>query len=221
MATGINIRLRSFAEYRPRKEIKHPHWFKCSNRILEDEDFYDFSFEEIAVWIYIMSIASQRDCDTVFINFEAAERKCRFKSKAILSAIDKLKVKQIDVLPAHDLTTACTRSDHDMCPRRIEGEEGVEAIEPRTDHGSVPTNFNEFYSQLAEETKKEHEALYPVQGYIAREAIKAAQWCERNPRKVPRSKNGWSRFFSGWLERGWEKERKNIPTNSGHVRSVI
>lgn len=114
MANGILVAVKSFDNYRPRKEIKHPHWFKCSNRLLEDEDFYDFTFEEIAVWIYILSVASQKDSSEVFINFEAAERKCRLKEKTIHSAIAKLSTKQIDVLRAHDLTTPCTRPDHDM-----------------------------------------------------------------------------------------------------------
>lgn len=127
MAHGILVAVKSFDNYRPRKEIKHPHWFKCSNRLLEDEDFYNFTFEEIAVWIYILSVASQKDSFEVFINFEAAERKCRLKEKVVRSAIAKLSTKQIDTLSDHDLTTTCTRHAHDLTTTcvldREEGEE--------------------------------------------------------------------------------------------------
>jgi hypothetical protein len=109
MAKGIWVKIRN-EDWRPRKDIKHPHWFKCSNRILEDEDFYNFGFDELCVWIHILSLASLKDSDTVFINFEAAERKARLKEKIIRAAVAKLKEKQIDVVHVHD--TYAIRTDH-------------------------------------------------------------------------------------------------------------
>jgi hypothetical protein len=119
--SGITVTIRNFASYRPRKEIKHPHWFKCSNRLLEDDDFEGFSFEEICVWIYILSLASQKDSQTISISFSAAERKCRLKAKSILSAVEKLLEKQMLVQSDHDVHTTSTQADHDLIPRRKEG----------------------------------------------------------------------------------------------------
>lgn len=116
MNDGIWLKIKN-NDWRPRKDIKHPHWFKCSNRLLEDEDFYDFSFDEIAVWIHILSLASLKDSDTVFLNFISAERKSRLKEKTIVSAIEKLNGKQIEMLPDHDPYATRTERVRNVVPR--------------------------------------------------------------------------------------------------------
>jgi len=111
MVKGISVRIRNFEKFKGRGDVKHNSWFRCSNRLLEDPDFFDFSHEELMVWIYILAISSQKDSDTVFINFEHADRVSRLKSKVVLSAIEKLYENQID--PA-DVTCAIrARNVHD------------------------------------------------------------------------------------------------------------
>lgn len=217
MADGITVRIRN-KDWRPRADIKHPAWFKCSNRILEDEDFYSFSFEEIAVWIHILSLASQKDSDTVLINFEAAERKARLKQKFVVSAIHKLAKKQVEIIDGQDAYASRTDDVRNTAPG-IEGRRGEEGVHKRLTAFAAPTNAQELLSLITQKTIEEYGALYPSEGYVEREAIKAVQWCDRNSRRRPKGALGYQRFFASWLERGWEKERKSIATVVPHRSS--
>lgn len=138
MSDGIFVKIKN-TNWRPRKDIAHPTWFKCSNRILEDEDFYNFTFAEILVWIHILSVGSQQDSDEIFIKFETADRKARLTKDIVMSAVEKLKGNQIEVLrrkirtqPVRDPYAARTEDVRDTgLDRRIEGIEGAsDAIGP-------------------------------------------------------------------------------------------
>jgi hypothetical protein len=109
--TSITIRIRRWAEYKGRKDVEHNSWFRCSNRLLEDPDFFEFSHEEILVWVYILSVSSQKNSDLVTIKFAHAERVCRLRRAAVLSAIEKLSGNQID--PVDDTPTERPRNADD------------------------------------------------------------------------------------------------------------
>lgn len=64
-------------------------------------------------------------------------------------------------------------------------------------------------SNLSDEIKK----LYD-EAYVIRESVKAWDWLENNPGRKPKLNKGFRRFFTNWLERGWEAYRKTIPTNA-------
>jgi hypothetical protein len=108
---GAWVRIRKFEEYKGRKDVTHNSWFRCSNRLLEDPDFYAFSSQELLVWIYILSLASQKDSGVVFVNFNHADRVCRLPKKCVLSALEKLYTFQID--PA-DVTETLRVRDADV-----------------------------------------------------------------------------------------------------------
>lgn len=93
---GVSVRIRNYEKYKGRGDVKHNSWFRCSNRLLEDSDFFGFSHAELLVWVYVLSLASQKNVDAVFINFDHAERVCRLKKKDVLSALGKLQGNQID-----------------------------------------------------------------------------------------------------------------------------
>lgn len=104
----ITVTIRNYETYKGRSDVKQNSWFRCSNRIFEDPDFFDFSFEEIAVWLYILSLSSQKNSATVTINLGHAERVCRLKSAVVMSAIAKLEGNQIH--PVHDTSTLRART---------------------------------------------------------------------------------------------------------------
>lgn len=94
--TEITVEIRNFEGYKGRKDVEHNSWFRCSNRLLEDPDFFEFSAEEILVWVYILSLSSQKNSPRVTIKFAHAERVCRLKKSIVESAILKLSGNQID-----------------------------------------------------------------------------------------------------------------------------
>jgi hypothetical protein len=111
MQKSISVRLRNFEKYKGRADVTHNSWFRCSNRLLEDPDFYEFSHAELLVWVYILSLASIKNSADVEINFDRADRVCRLKRKDVLSAIEKLQGVQLD--PAHVTPTLRARNADD------------------------------------------------------------------------------------------------------------
>lgn len=91
-----------------RKDVKRATWFRCDNNVIEHEDFFDFTPEELLVWIYIQSRASEQGTVSPFIHFERAERFARLSKKVILSAVKKLEQKHI--LPVAVPDAARTRN---------------------------------------------------------------------------------------------------------------
>jgi hypothetical protein len=93
--TTITVTIRSYEKFKGRKDVENPNWFKCSNRLLEDPDFYRFTHEEINVWVQILSLVSRKKAPTVTLDFEHCERVCRLSRAAVESAIEKLRALNI------------------------------------------------------------------------------------------------------------------------------
>lgn len=108
MAAGLAISIKGFEKFKGRTDVRLNSWFRCSNRLLEDPDLFDFSHSEICVWIYILSLASQKNLADVNMNFEHANRIARLKEREILSAIDKLA--KLNIITVHDTSTLRARS---------------------------------------------------------------------------------------------------------------
>lgn len=97
MDKTIEIKIRNYEKYKGRSDVKHNSWFRCSNRILEDYDFFDFTHEERLVWIYILSVASQKNTANLCISYRHADRLCGLTYAGIVSALEKLsKIKAIE-----------------------------------------------------------------------------------------------------------------------------
>ncbi len=108
-------------------------------------------------------------------------------------------------------------------PKMVNGmDNGAPHIEERKNLTSkegtalfaVPTSAEAVLGLYQSKAKSRFEALYPVEGFVEREALKAIQWCENNPKKTPRTARGYKSFFTRWLDKGWEWERKRLPTSS-------
>lgn len=84
----IEIIIRGYEKYKPRADIKDPWWFKCANRLFDDDDLFDFSLEEMAVWVYIMGIASQQKSARVRISIRKAS--ARIPPGLLRSTVAKL-----------------------------------------------------------------------------------------------------------------------------------
>lgn len=138
----MKVSIRNWEKFHPRKDIKHPSWFACSNRMIEDADFYSLTHGEFKAWIYIMSIASQKSSSTVFLNFDHADRVCRISRSEFESAIEKLKQMQIISDDVTDTSRECdghdTRQTHRQTDTQGEipgspepGEPAVEVLAPK------------------------------------------------------------------------------------------
>ncbi len=90
MQEYLTVTIKNWSKYNPRKDIKHHRWFAMSNRVLEDADFMDFTGDEIKVWIYILSQASQQNSARICIKFKHSEKVCGIKKLLLLKTVEKL-----------------------------------------------------------------------------------------------------------------------------------
>lgn len=80
----------NYEKYKGRKDVENNSWFRMSNRFLEDSDFFEFSHEEKLVWIYLLSLASQKNSARIHVSHQHAHQVCNISAKSINSSIEKL-----------------------------------------------------------------------------------------------------------------------------------
>lgn len=89
----VELKEKSFEKYiKARADVERPGWFKCSNRILDDDELYDFSAAEICAWLYIMeqsSIHQNPKVRLILDKVDAYRRK--FSRDDLRNAITKLR----------------------------------------------------------------------------------------------------------------------------------
>lgn len=84
------VKILKWREFNPRLDVRKPSWFRLENRMVEDPDFYSLTHEEFKAWIYFLSIASQKNSDTVAVNYQHAEKVCQITPAGIDGLIEKL-----------------------------------------------------------------------------------------------------------------------------------
>lgn len=136
METGIiEIEIRGYDKYKCRKDIVNPQWFKCSNQIFDDDDLYDFSLEEMAVWLYILSQASKQKSKVVRLSVRKAAM--RISSGLLRQTIKKLCDLKI-VTQSVQVPTG-SRPDPVQVPTGIRAQEGIgEERKGEEEEGNLP-----------------------------------------------------------------------------------
>lgn len=116
--TFITVMIVGWDKYNVRnKDIKNPWWFSCSNNILEDPDFEDFSNSELNVWLFLLSLGSKRASPVFTVGYKLATRmRRRFRMKDFISAIQKLHVLGIIEVEYQKAATIRPPSSRDPAP---------------------------------------------------------------------------------------------------------
>lgn len=229
---SVWVTIHNWEKHNPRKDIKRPTWFALDNRMVEHEDLFDLTHGEFKAWIYMLSLASRKTCETIEIPFSHADRVCKIKPREFRSALQKLANKNMITVhvtrPSHvrdidvgDPNATYIQTDNtdrqDMTDTTETESSAVEVIEPLRSELEI-SDFVRNYS-ISEHTQGTWLKLYELE-YIRREVIKATDWVHLNPRKRPKVGKGAATFMSGWLSRSYEAYRKSIPTNSKTAQDI-
>ena len=156
MTDLITVTIRSWGtKYNKRPDIKHPHWFALSNKILQDPEMYILNSREFTAWIYILSLASDKKSGTVtIIKSHADTHQHWFTFDELMSAIKKLGT--LNILEAHfqDAYAIRTRSvrDPERSVRQTETEIETET-ETETEKNHIKDFENSFDQKSLEEMK--------------------------------------------------------------------
>ncbi len=218
----MKITILNFSDVMKRKDLKNPTWFAVDIDILTHQDFFKLTSEELRAWLWILIVAVRSKSEHVCLDFEHYEFETRSDKKVILATIEKLDGKRLRVRDPYRSRTESvhhTTLQDKTLQNRTEEEEGtslepaqVELL-PAVPPGTAvppPPPPKVLISQIPAATLARWAALYP-QDFLQRELLKALNYYESNPRKLPKTVGGWSRTLSSWFERGWEWAAKKYP----------
>lgn len=216
MSDSIQIQVRRWSEYNPRKDFKSPRWFALNNRILEDSDFYQFDGDEFKSWIYILCQCSQKNSDSVVINFSHALRVAGIPKKKFQSAISKLQ--SIEIIQNVQTTNASVHNLYSTLHNKTEQNITNRTIQNTTEAASRSAEVqiheflndpftNAFLEKVGIEVQESWVKTYEDAEWIKFQVKEAVGWIFANKSKAPKS--NFAKFFTSWLSRSWEWKRKN------------
>lgn len=84
------IEIIKWDKYNPRKDLKATSWVRLQNSLFGDPEFIEFNHSELLFWIYLLSLASQKQIGSIHFKQRHAEEVGRFSKQDIHSAIQKL-----------------------------------------------------------------------------------------------------------------------------------
>lgn len=210
----IQVEIVNWEKYNPRKDIKKPWWFALSNTITSDDIFSEFSDAEFRAWIHILCTASVQMTNRPRLFLKAADSKAKIRKSVLLSTLQKLETLEIIKNPYESRTQSERNPNSTRQDKTEQDNTKQNTVCTVLQSKPAPTQVKsdqDLVFILSEKTK----TLYAESPeYIPREALKAWAWCENNSRKAPKSLRGWRQFFSGWLERGWDRHRKTLSTSA-------
>jgi hypothetical protein len=177
---GATIEILNWDKYNPRKDLKSTTWVRLQNSLFEDPNFFDFDHSEILFWIYLLSLASKKQCGEIRLSIPHAERIGRFKKSVIESALKKLQQLQcvrIDETNCDSGVTPKSREDHTTNERDETNARNVTvAIRPQDGLASPTTN------QVWEAYREQYQRRYgtnPIRNAKINSQIKS--FCTRIP----------------------------------------
>lgn len=221
--SDIKITIRNYDNYKGRSDVKNNSWFRLSNRFLEDSEFFDFSAEEKLVWIYFLSLASQKNNGTIHVSVQHAHHVCKLPKSVLTSAIKKLNnINCIEIPRTRTSRGRYVRDTHTCATDRTDRTEQTEqnTTEHTEPNKSVAValkkpeiifKFSENKNiSVSQDLVNSWLDTFPKE-FLDEEIKKARSWVLSNEHKAPKSQ--WGRFLNQWFNRGWEGYRKGLKSH--------
>ncbi len=215
----LEVTVLNWEKYNPPSDrVRHKHWFRINHNIATSNGLWGLSPGQRWFWVVLLSECCRKNSATIQLTPSRFSALCGGLQKHdILQAIDILvKNGTLSVscqstdspLTTHNITVH-NITEHNITKKSFElrHPSNLEVASQRS-NSRVTGDCLGFVESLSLETRNRIKRIYPEEAFINREVEKMGIWLEANPSKKPRSRAGWSRFVMGWLERGWERERK-------------
>ena len=95
MDKATHVTIIKFTEFNPRKDVKHPTWFRLEHSFFEKPEFFDLTHTEKMAWIYLLCMASKKNADSFTLAWPHIEKIGGFKKKEFEKALEKLQQIQV------------------------------------------------------------------------------------------------------------------------------
>lgn len=136
----MQITINNWERFNPRSDVKKSSWFRMDHSIFSHPNFIEFTHTDIISWLYILSLASQLNSNSISISSEHLRKIGKIKSNSFTRACNKLKAlgcisfDVTDAAHARDVDDTCT------VRARLSTNERTNDTEPQIQkkHVSVP-----------------------------------------------------------------------------------
>ena len=108
----VTVKIKKWTDHNGRHDVKRPSWFRLEWALVEDSDFYGFSHEEFKAWIYVLSMACKKNCETIRLNYAHAEGVARLSRKGVDGALGKLESLGIVTVERNEHVADAVRARH-------------------------------------------------------------------------------------------------------------
>jgi len=220
----VHVTVLNWSKYNPKRAQKSYTWLRLNNDVFSSQDLHGLTLEEKAVWIYLLCFASRKNTGTIEINAAHASHLLGTKTAKVDKALKSFEKLGLVALSLHHTTPSTTPTD--------ETDETDETR--RTNETDAPTpdkpadrGHPEVLDKVSVSTSRQNwEFEYPQieawnraysPDFVDTELKKALAWLEANSHKSPKN---FPRFFTNWLSRGWESERKLLPSNRAAPKGI-
>lgn len=112
----MRIIITNWSQYQKRT-YKGAKWFSLSNQLIDDPDFFDFTFEEKWAWIGLLSVASLSGTNEIPYRPNWLSKRIGVQEKALKSSIEKLE--QLQILEIVSNTSGINSAENmpELCPK--------------------------------------------------------------------------------------------------------
>lgn len=220
----MRIEIIKWNDYNPRKDLKSTSWFRVQNTFWQDHKFFELTNDGKMVWIALLSTASQEQEGSIDINPGLIAAILRIKQEEVIRAIEILQELQC----VHVLDTSTLRARDVHVPLQNRTERTEQNRTNRTESSSTSQKRGRFdASTLLEVLERIPKAtidhwceMYPDKPFRDRILKKAFHYyAEQQPRKKPKTVQGWSNKFGFWLDKDWAKNTGTGPKTFAQQRS--
>lgn len=170
----LNIKVLKFDELFTlrRKELKKHSWFSFPNDLLLHPDFDEITGPELKWFIWIISVCSKCNTDKIRLSVRHAARKLDLELSSLESMVEKLKMKQIQIL-----------TDEEMCKKNENIDQShsgatAEPLQNRTEQDNTEHNITDSQAENSVfdlKSFKENKTLWPIMKNFNPEIVQ--MWC--------------------------------------------
>lgn len=189
----MEISILKWDEYNSKRDLKTPFWFKVNVNIGQSRSLFGLSCSTKWVWVCLLSEAMRQRSGKFILNVEWASHFWGLKKSDITEAVNLLNENGLLTLDSHQTPT---KLPLDSQPEKSREEE--KRVEERATAEFVPKELKDAWIKT-----------YGDEKWIDFEIKKSQSWIVANKSKAPKTQ--FDRFYNGWLSRGWEQRRLNVP----------
>lgn len=178
----IELTIKNWEKYNPRKDVKQASWFRLQNDLFDDHELFSLTSTELAFLVYLFCLASKKNNENVVVSIAHATAIGRFDQASIHSALQKLDESKTIILsatsraryaygtrsPATDVRTGTNVTDE------RDGRVKSKTSTPTARAVSLPTPVTEIKNFFFDSYRKEFNREYP--GWGAKENTQAKNW---------------------------------------------